>query len=121
MEISYLKETKESLTIKISGEVNMEERDALGLKFVEIIETIKLKSIKTLYLEMSEVEYIDSIGISFFVKIRKDLKNIGVEIEFQNVSKMIKKIFVILSLDTLFKISESEGNEKWEAWQVIQR
>lgn len=111
MEIKQVKETEESLTIKLSGEISMDERDVLGLRFIEIIEKIKNKTIKTLYLEISEVSYIDSIGISFFVKIRKDLKNIGVEMEFQNVSKMIKKIFTILSLDSLFRIGESEGKE----------
>ena len=103
MEFEKLSKTKTGITVKITGDISLEYRDELRQKFNLIKQELdSQKDKKTLQVDMSEVEYIDSVGISFFVKLKKELDKKNIQIDLLNVSKMIRQTFVMLALDNYF-------------------
>lgn len=101
----FIKE-KSSADIKvyIEGEVSIEERDKLINYFSEILLEMEVKKIKSLIIDFSGLIYIDSMGISYFIKLNKMINKIEKELIFINVPEIIKNIFSLLSLESYFNL-----------------
>ncbi|BDU51287.1 STAS domain-containing protein [Haliovirga abyssi] len=107
MDFKILKELDEIIIVGLSGEISIDVRERLQENFAEVINKIKDKKIKKLQIDLQNITYIDSIGISYFVKLKSDLKKMEVEFDFLNTPKIVMKIFSLLSLDTYFNFYES--------------
>lgn len=57
-------------------------------------------------LDFGGVTFMDSTGLGILISILKDIEDDGKKIKIQNVSKRIKKVFVITELDKVFGIDE---------------
>lgn len=57
-------------------------------------------------LDFGGVTFMDSTGLGILISILKDIEDDGKKIKIQNVSKRIKKVFVITELNKVFGIDE---------------
>lgn len=57
-------------------------------------------------LDFGSVTFMDSTGLGILISILKEIEDDGKKIKIQNVSKRIKKVFVITELDKVFGIDE---------------
>lgn len=57
-------------------------------------------------LDFGGVTFMDSTGLGILISILKELEDEDKKIKIQNVSKRIKKVFVITELDKVFGIDE---------------
>jgi anti-sigma B factor antagonist len=64
-------------------------------------------SIKSLTIDLTHVEMIDSSGLSVFVATHNSLKNSGGTLTVSNASNDIKKLFKVTRLDQHFAVSDS--------------
>lgn len=102
MDLILKDKSLEELKVSVFGEVSIEKREKLGDQFLEILSQMELEGIKKLIVDFSGLKYIDSMGISYFVKLKKTLKLKESELVFINTPDVIKKIFLLLSLDSYF-------------------
>jgi anti-sigma B factor antagonist len=92
------------LICAIQGEINIDTAGQLQKTIQDIAEH---KSRKIL-LNFSEVEYIDSLGMSSLIALKKNIEAMQGVMFFSNVSPKILSIFGITKLEKVFKIFETE-------------
>ncbi len=82
--------------IKISGRFNAAE--------VPDAEQVFEKITTTTTVDLSELFYISSGGLSVLLKTQKMLKEKGCELKLVNMNKMVRELFSYVGFDTLFTI-----------------
>ncbi|MCR4435192.1 MAG: STAS domain-containing protein [Clostridiales bacterium] len=92
----------DSMTVYISGEVDIYTSQALKDKLYEIIDSTPTD----LVIDCRELKYIDSTGLGIFVGALKKAKQREKKICISNLKENIKKLFIITGLDKLFIIKE---------------
>ncbi|NLK62007.1 MAG: STAS domain-containing protein [Fusobacteria bacterium] len=110
----YLKDKK--YIVVMSEQLNLEKESEIKNFFENLIEDERiLKNGMRLQIELSNVHYMDSVIIGFFIGLKKKLEIREIELDFINAPEIIFKIFKILSLDKYFNFFEftnwSEENE----------
>ncbi len=106
MEIDIVKKSENIVSIKVRGEISVYEREELSRIFYKVMEEID-KPVKV-QLDCSEVDYIDSIGISFLIKYKRELDKENTILELLSVQKPVKNIFTMLSLEKYFNFIDIE-------------
>jgi len=82
--------------IKVSGRFNAAD--------VPDAELIFEKLTTTMIVDLSELYYISSGGLSVLLKAQKLLKEKGCELKLINMNKMVRELFSYVGFDTLFTI-----------------
>ncbi len=103
--------TKKSGTlarIAITGKFVIEEVS----KFEDSYQTILSSGVKTIGIDFSSVEYLDSSAIGALVKFMNLSKNTGAEVLLYNMNSSIHHIFKLAFLDRFFSITDSENLAK---------
>ncbi len=98
----------ESVYVILDGEISGTTREDTYEKFKKVEENYLGKKIKKLYVDISAVDYIDSIGIALLVKMNREFRNRGTEFCLTKPTASVKKIFVILGLENVFNLHEKE-------------
>lgn len=82
--------------VKISGRFNAGD--------VPDAEPVFEKLTDTTVVDLSELYYISSGGLSVLLKAQKLLKEKGCELKLVNMNKMVRELFGYVGFDTLFTI-----------------
>lgn len=100
------------IIIKIEGEISVNEVENLKEKFEEfLLNNLEIEFIDRIQLDLSKIEYIDSVGVGFLIKMKKELNFREINFDLLNASEIIYKIIKLLSLDTYFSFSSSIEEE----------
>ena len=78
-------------------------------KYFEVfLDTLVNGGVLKIYINFSNVKYIDSSGIGVLINTAKKIRTNSGELILSNLSSDIKKIFSTVNLDSYFKIFKSE-------------
>ena len=92
------------LVITLSGKFNIEE----VAKFEEAISVDLAKKLKTIAINFSEVEYIDSSALGSLIKLMNKAKNISIDFILFDMTQPILSIFRLAYLDKFFSIMTAD-------------
>lgn len=98
------KERNGVLVCSIKGEINIDTAGHLQ----SITKDVTEHKFRKVLLNLSEVDYIDSLGMSSLVALKKKIEEMQGVIFFSNVSPKILSILGITKLEKIFKIFETE-------------
>lgn len=87
--------------VRVSGEISFREKDYIKEEFNLIAGNMKKSGIKNMLIDASEIDYIDSLEIGFFVTLKKNLNKEGIEMKFINVAPEVMTVFKLLSLEKI--------------------
>ncbi|MEW5691751.1 MAG: STAS domain-containing protein [Candidatus Hydrogenedentota bacterium] len=104
MEITKV-EIKSKKGIKVKGEIDMHTASTVHKSLIEIIESISNGD--KIYIDMSEVVYMDSSGIAIFIDGLRHINKKKGELILYNPSNKIMDVFGIARLQSVFKIERS--------------
>ena len=62
---------------------------------------------KSFYFDVSQLEYITSSGLNFFVRILTRTRNVGAEVTLCGIQGNVEKLFAISKLNEIFTFSPS--------------
>jgi len=88
--------------VYVAGEVDIYTSRQFKDKLYNIIDSTK----SDLYVDCTDLNYIDSTGLGIFVGALKKTKQYGKNIHISGLKDNIKKLFIITGLDKLFLIEE---------------
>lgn len=94
-------EIEGSYVVKLSGEISFREKESVKIEFISIAEKMKQAGIKNMLIDASDMNYIDSSEIGFFVNLKKNLNTDGIDMRFVNVSREIMTVLKLLSLEKI--------------------
>ena len=92
--------TEGKIMVALSGDID----SAVSEDFYAQIDALYKSGKKSIILECSALEFIDSTTLGTLVKIHKQLKADGHVLTLVNVPPRIRKLFEICSLDSLLEI-----------------
>ena len=99
-----LRNEAEVIIITIQGRIVTDNDTADLLKEIQLnIDENK----KTFYFDLSELEYITSSGLNFFVRILTRTRNVGAEVTLCGIQGNVEKLFAISKLNEIFTFSPS--------------
>lgn len=99
MDIEVL-EYKGEKVIALTGDIDMYSSPELRESLMGLVRN----KIPTLFVDFSNVSYIDSSGIATFVEGLKFMKSYGGRLQFFNIPARIMEIFNFSKLDRVFEI-----------------
>jgi anti-anti-sigma factor len=79
----------------------------LTQRFAGEVERLMSAGIMNLKVELSELTYMDSTGISAFIAVHKKLRDSGGALELENPRKLIRHIFISSKLDRELTLLET--------------
>lgn len=103
IESKSLETPEKAITLKIVGKIGASELVNLG----EGIKNALGDSISNVMLDLSELEFINSMGIGKIVLIHKTCQSRSGKLEITSVQPKVMKLFKILCLDTVLTIHEN--------------
>jgi anti-sigma B factor antagonist len=106
MNFSYtIKEKEKYFLVKLSG--NLMEKNQANDLMEEIANDIS-KNSKLFIIDMKEMEYLNSSGLSVFLNILTKSRKAGGDTVLCHVSEKVKKVFSITRLTEVFTIIDDE-------------
>jgi len=99
-----LKEAGDVNICQLSGEITIDTAQDLKKKFKELLQHKPHKVI----INMNEVEYIDSYGLTTLIDLSEHLRSTHGNIALSNLSPKVLSIFEITKLEKAFVIFETE-------------
>ncbi|HEY8314696.1 MAG TPA: STAS domain-containing protein [Candidatus Baltobacteraceae bacterium] len=100
--ISFDKDSAEPAVIAITGELDLSNCDAVRARLDEV----GLIATRVI-LDLQDLDFIDSTGLSTVVRLGKQVKERGGQLAVVVTKPSIRKLFSITALDKRFAISES--------------
>ena len=100
IESSY-DETKKKWNLKLKGEIDIYSSNVFKEQLQKIYSS---ENVEDIYIDASELEYIDSTGLGVLIGGLKRLKQKDKDIYIYNTKPHVKKIFNITGLDKIFKL-----------------
>ena len=97
----------EAVTFTLSGRIYTSNADVLEMHLEEALKEKRYN----LVLNMSQVDYISSIGIRVILKTYMDTKKAGGKLEIENPSDSVRKILKITALEEMLVPSASQQEE----------
>lgn len=98
--------TDQIIWIDLKGQVNLANSEQIKKVFEDFI----AQNYYHFVVNLEKVEYVDSTGLGFLVRILDKLMAKNGSIEFVSANAEIRKIFNITSLDKLFNFHRSEAD-----------
>ncbi len=99
-----LRNETEVVIITIQGRIVTDNDTITLLKEIQLnIDENK----KTFYFDLSQLEYITSSGLNFFVRILTRTRNVGAEVTLCGIQGNVEKLFAISKLNEIFTFSPS--------------
>ncbi|MDP6634674.1 MAG: STAS domain-containing protein [Phycisphaerae bacterium] len=94
----------EDVVVRITGDIDAARAAAAQQPVLELLD----KSPGRIVVNFQNVAYMDSAGLASFVKLLSRARKRNVELHLVALSEMLKGLFEITRLDTVFNISDSE-------------
>lgn len=91
------------IVLGVSGDLDLASADELLRHATDELNGTDLRS---LVLDLSEVTFIDSTGISTLVAIRNDASTRSLTLVLRRPSARVRRLIEITNLDTVFEISD---------------
>ncbi len=88
--------------VKITGEVDV----ATAAPFREALEEVISGGDEKVYLDLSDMDYIDSTGIGILIDIKKNVMKPDQQFVLINPKRSIRKLFQLTGVDQIFPIAE---------------
>ncbi len=99
-----LRNEAEVIIITIQGRIVTDNDTADLLKEIQLnIDENK----KMFFFDLSQLEYITSSGLNFFVRILTRTRNVGAEVTLCGIQGNVEKLFAISKLNEIFTFSPS--------------
>ncbi|MBN1412995.1 MAG: STAS domain-containing protein [Spirochaetales bacterium] len=102
MELNYEK-VEDTIHIQVTGDIDFEGDYILNEKFEEIL---NIDGVKSIIINLSEVEKSISSGIGHLVKFHKQLSSRSRTLEIKGISENLFKLFKDINLEKLFPITK---------------
>jgi anti-sigma B factor antagonist len=103
MEISITTPADDSAVIHLKGKFTIEYVDI----FKEEISPIIKEGMKSVFMDFSHVEFIDSSGMGVLMLFMNSAKNLNINVILYNLKKDVLNLFKVAYLDKFFIISTS--------------
>jgi len=94
----------QSVIVRISGDVDAVRAAAAQQPLLELLD----KRPARIVVSFQDVGYMDSAGLASFVKLLSRARKQGVDLRLACLNDMLRGLFEITRLDTVFRISETE-------------
>lgn len=104
---SQYEEEKKRWRIKVSGEVDIFNSSEFKHDLIGLFEERN----EDMYIDCSELDYIDSTALGSLVSVLKKIKDSGREIYLSDLKPSLEKIFKITNLDKVFIILGGDKND----------
>lgn len=112
MSFSYqIKKDDRLLILFLQGNLLGKEQ-TIGL-FEELENEIN-EGAENIIIDLSEMQYLNSTGLSIFIRILTMVRNNGGDVVVVNVPEKINKLLVITKLNSVFNIKDNVENAKLE-------
>lgn len=99
--MEYIKTTDgKNQLITLKGKFTFADHES----FRDVINTIKMGKIKSITLDLANVDFIDSAALGMLLIAREEAEKTHVNLILQNPSGQIHKMFKVSKFDTLFTI-----------------
>ena len=72
------------------------------------------EGVENIIIDLAEMLYLNSTGLSIFIQILTKVRNNGGDVVVVNVPEKINKLLVITKLNSVFNIKDSVENAKLE-------
>jgi anti-anti-sigma factor len=102
MVLQILVENTESTTLRLALEGKLDALTATDLD--RSIQNTLTPNIKTLILDLENLNFISSAGLRVFAKLRKTIKSRDGELLFTNLTPQVKKVFDIVKAVPLAEV-----------------
>lgn len=99
-----LRNDADHIIVSIQGRIVTDNDTADLLKEIQV--TID-ENKKSYFFDLSQLEYITSSGLNFFVRILTRTRNIGAEVTLCGIQGNVEKLFAISKLNEIFTFSPS--------------
>jgi len=96
--------SEKNAIVRITGEIDAARTPQLQQRLLLLLDDKPQRII----VNLANVGYMDSAGLASFVKLLSRASKHGVELRIVSLSEMIKGLFEITRLDTVFEILDSE-------------
>ncbi len=93
-----------SVVVRITGDIDAARSTAVQHPILALLD----KRPERIVVDFSGVAYMDSAGLASFVKLLSRTRKQGAELRLAALSDMLKGLFEITRLDTVFNICDSE-------------
>ncbi len=97
-----MQRNKNVLIFPIEGDLNLNKVESITPELREIIN----EGCKRIVLNFKDVEYIDSMGITFLIKLVKRLREIGGRLSLTNVGEQVRRVLCITCLIDYMSVLE---------------
>ena len=97
-----MQRNKNVLIFPIEGDLNLNKVESITPELNEIIND----GCKRIVLNFRDVEYIDSMGITFLIKLVKRLRDIGGRLSLTNVGDQVRRVLCITCLTDYMSVLE---------------
>lgn len=112
MSFSYqINKENDLLIVALKG--NLIGKEQVGELFNEIEFEIN-EGIENIIIDLADMYYLNSTGLSIFIQILTKVRNNGGDVVVVNVPEKINKLLVITKLNSVFNIKDSVENAKLE-------
>lgn len=91
-------------TINLAGEIDLHVSNQLQQDLTKVLASKPAR----IFLNLSEVPYMDSSGVASLVKLLSKTKARNIELALQNPTNKIRSIFEITRLDSVFDIVSNQ-------------
>ncbi len=91
------------VTVSPAGPINAETHVTLSAE----LERLLKEPVKTLVLDMAEVDFISSVGVGLIVKTKTTLSRGGGDLAMINMQDQVKKVFEVIRLLPTLNVFES--------------
>lgn len=95
-----MKEVDDINIIEILGNIDLAE----NFKIQNTISDLLKNNIKNFIIDMSEIEYLESVGIGLMIQLKKNIAQKEGEVKFIIKSQQIKKLMAMVKLDKYFEV-----------------
>jgi len=93
-----------NVVARITGDINAAQANIAQQPLLELLDKKPVK----LVINFQNVAYMDSAGLASFVKLLSRSRKTDIELHMVALSPMLKGLFEITRLDTVFDISDTE-------------
>lgn len=92
-----------ALVLKVRGEIRQQVAALLREALVELIDRGALE----LYLDVSDMQHIDSSGVSAIVHITQKMKKVGGHMVIVGATAWVQKVFGVVKIDRIVDVMET--------------
>jgi anti-sigma B factor antagonist len=103
MDISIATPADDSAVIHLKGKFTIEQVDIFKEKITPVIR----EGMKSIFVDFSHVEFVDSSGMGILMLFMNSAKNLNINVILYNLNKDVMSLFKIAYLDKFFIISTS--------------